>query len=413
MRVSSGGLKLGAALMALSVGGCTYAPLNVATSPVGYAAVPAQRDTRPVARSIASKPAPAPARPAVFQLERGRAVFDEGVAANQGIGSAAPDFSFRLVGTTINGWESTQGDLLYVEGEGRDAIQYLVVADSDTPLLIATHSTVYIFDEWDLIGAFTPSGTPLSPAALIAAQDEAQLLLVRGRTIHRASSGELTDEQPSYAQTTYAPVVSTVSWSPWLYAGWGGFDPWYDRYRGRRESRDRHDRWRDHGRRRGDRHGRDGRDGRHDGANARPPRGPEMARPRPQPRTVEGFEPTGTAPPGGELPPTMNRPPRERPSAPPAGVDRSGDRGDRGGNRGGNRGGGTWVTPPPPVTPAPSATPTPAFSAPPQPQVSVPQASAPPPPPPPRAAPPPPSRPSRTEAPRVSNDSNRGDVRPD
>lgn len=270
------------------LGGCMTVQPNTAyqggvPTDVAYTRPPPLRnmsDTRPVERPRIAMTEfkeryPAPSAPPRFVLQQATGLFDEAVAANTAIGDSAPDGSFRLLNSQAWVWVSEGGDMLIVEGEGAETVQYLFSAETDTPALILTQTEAYAFDDDALIGAFTPAGTPLSPAAFAASANAAQRLLIRGRALFFASVEPAP--RPDYVRRDNRSST-LVTFSTWLLPSWSGFDPGYDRYRQRRESRDRHGRWDGERRRRHDRDHdgryRDGRD--HDGRDR--PGGPDRPR---------------------------------------------------------------------------------------------------------------------------------------
>jgi hypothetical protein len=420
-------------LMAGSCVACAYGPTGGPTAPVSAARLPVQRDTLAANAPafLGAKIAPAQIfTPNRLFAQRANAAFDEIVAADRAIGDAAPDAEFALYGASIRAWQGNDGAALLAEGEHEQTVQFLFEPGGNSPLLIATRETVYVFDNWLLIGAFSASGTPLSPSTYQVADEEAQRLLVRGRTLYRLlTEGDLPTPPQSIA--SYAPLAQTSIWSPLFYGTLISFDPWYDSYRLRRDSRDRHERWRERrrhdGRYRGVWRG-DGRnerrgerqDGRTPGyrppphsdqANGAPPttirptRPPqpgtdtEMRHPRLQPVEPETYEADGTAAPAlptrrlrpdDAAPPPRLRPLPDRPRPAPAADSVS----------------APVIAPPAPVysAPAPRNDPAPAAAV-----------TAPPPPPP--AAAPPPQEPAppprRADTPRIAPDGEAANVRPD
>lgn len=259
-------LVSGALLAALAATGCTTLPADYADS--GSAVPPPTPPVR-TNQPVAAQDYPPPVRiaradqrdtPAVnaardlpitkprwpeesafprFDPTMAYARFDDAVAVSEAIGDSPPDYAFRLLGSEAWAWVDPSGEMLIVEGNGPETIQYFFGARDDYPQFIRTGTYGHAFASGRLIGTFYSNGAPVADRVFNTTAESAEQWLIRGRALFHAAEDRRWDRDTARRWTAVQPVYGgwVTSWvAPPVWAG----D--YGRYRERPESRERRER---------------------------------------------------------------------------------------------------------------------------------------------------------------------------
>lgn len=149
---------------------------------------------------------------------------DQAYAFIEAIGSSPPDFGFRFDGEDAWGWESQSGDIMLMQRDGDDTIQYFYEPGEDAPYLVRTNAQSYAYADDSLYAAYDSRG------GVIAGDEndaQAEEFFHRGIAIYQAAN----TKTGSWNDTMARDWSSSVG-IDYTLGNWGGWDGWWRSYPG-------------------------------------------------------------------------------------------------------------------------------------------------------------------------------------